>query len=252
MDVTLLGTGTAMPSPDRVQSGTLVRTAGRTVLVDCGSGVVHRLACAGVDHRAVDAVLVTHHHLDHVADLPTLAKARWLDGQESLEVVGPPGIAEVCRHLLAVDRLGERVDLTVTERTLADAPFAVGGVSVDAAGTTHSKPGFAYRFGDALALSGDTEPAPDVFDLADGVDTLVHECSYPDSAGTEGHTTPTELGRRLAEIAVERVYLTHLFPEAERATEEIRRTVARATDAEVSIATDLAAFEIPEAGGSVS
>lgn len=245
MRVTLLGTGSAMPSPDRVQSGTLLETEDSRVLVDCGSGVVHRLAQAGVDNRDVDTVLLTHHHLDHVADLPTLAKARWLDDCPEFTVVGPPETETVLAHLLAVDDLDDRVDLTVREFDAEDAPLEVAGFSIDAVETTHSKPCFAYRFGDALALSGDTAPDGDVFALADGVHTLVHECSFPDGVETEGHTTPTELGRGLADVAVERISLTHSFPAAERRTEKIRETVAAYVDAEVRVASDLERLETP-------
>ena len=245
MHVTLLGTGSAMPSPDRVQSGVLVERGDARLLVDCGNGVVHRLAQTGVDHRGVDTVLLTHHHLDHVADLPTLAKARWLDDYSEFTVVGPPETEAVLDHLLTVDDMRDRVDLTVRERSVADAPFEVGGFTVDAAEGTHSKTCFAYRFGDALAFSGDTEPDDDVFALADGVHTLIHECSFPDGVETEGHTTPTELGRGLADVAVERVYLTHSFPEAERRAAEMRETVAEYADAEVHVASDRGWFEVP-------
>ena len=234
-----------MPSTERVQSGTLVETDDTRLLVDGGSGVVHRLAQAGIDHRDIDTVLLTHHHLDHVADLPTLAKARWLDDHEDLTVVGPPETTTVLDHLLSVDDLCDRLDLTVREYTATDAPFEVAGLTVDAVETTHSKRCFAYRFGDDLVLSGDTAPDDDVFALADGVHTLVHECSYPDDVEADGHSTPTPLGRHLASFDFERVYLAHLFPEAEEKTEEIRATVQNHVDAEVRIADDLDRFEIP-------
>ena len=234
-----------MPSTERIQSGTLVETDDSRLLVDCGSGVGHRLAQAGVDHRDVDTVLLTHHHLDHVADLPTLAKARWLDDHEDLTVIGPPKTTTVLDHLLSVDDMRDRVDLTVREHTVTDAPFEVAGLTVDCVETTHSKQCFAYRFGDDLVLSGDTVPNEDVFALADGVHTLIHECAYPDDVESEGHSTPTPLGRHLAQLDLERVYLTHLFPEAEAKAEEIRATVQEHVDADVRLAKDLDWFEIP-------
>lgn len=78
MEIPILGTGSALPSPARLQAGLVVTTDDTRLLVDCGGGVVHRLAQIGVDPRAIDGVLLTHHHLNHVADLPTLAKARVL------------------------------------------------------------------------------------------------------------------------------------------------------------------------------
>lgn len=245
MRVTLLGTGSAFPSPDRLQTGILLEADGRRLLVDCGSGVVHRLAQAGVPHGAVETVLLTHHHLDHVCDLPTLLKARTLDGLRTFTVEGPAGTRAVCGHLFAVDDITGRADVTIVERQLTDFPDTIAGFQVAAATTTHSKPCFAYRFGDALAISGDTAPDPDVFALADGVHTLVHECAFADGVESDGHTTPSELGRGLAGIDVERVLLTHLFPETEHSADELVATVGEYTDAEITVPADLTTLELP-------
>jgi len=239
MELTFLGTGSAFPSPTRLQSSLLIEDAGHTLLVDCGSGAAHRLAQAKVSHNAVDAVVFTHMHLDHVADLSTLVKARWLDDTPALDVYGPPGTSDVCETLLRVDNLTERADLTVTELDPAPGAFELGPHRIEYVETTHSARCFAYRFGDHLTISGDTTPNADVFDLADGSDVLVHECSFPDGTETGGHTTPTELGDQLSEIEVERVYLTHLFPETEPHADELQATVKEYIDAAVSVPDDL-------------
>jgi ribonuclease BN (tRNA processing enzyme) len=80
MEVTFLGTGSAMPTGDRAQTGLLVTHDDRRLLVDCGSGVLHRLAATETGYEAVHTVLLTHLHLDHVSDLLPLLKARWLAG----------------------------------------------------------------------------------------------------------------------------------------------------------------------------
>jgi len=236
MRATLLGTGSALPSPDRVQAGVLVEDDGDRLLVDCGSGVLHRLAGAGIDHGTVDTVLLTHLHLDHVADLPGLVKARVLTDRPDLTVVGPPGTGLVLRDLLAIDDLHERARLAVREVTAER--FEAGGFEVRARETRHSRQCFAYRFGSALAISGDTAPFPELVEFFDGVDALIHECSYPDGTDAAGHTTPSELGRLLEGRDVDRVYLTHLFPAAERSSEELRAAVGRRFDGEVVVATD--------------
>jgi ribonuclease BN (tRNA processing enzyme) len=238
MEVTLLGTASALPSPDRLQSGTLIDWEQGRLLVDCGSGVTHRLAQAGIDIETVDTVLLTHHHLDHVADLPTLAKARWLQGHERFRIAGPPGTRDVCDSLFAVDDLDHELHLEVTEHTPADGPLSFGGHQIEFVETTHSKQCFAYRFGDALVLSGDTSPEEAVFELADGVDVLVHECGYLDDP-PGGHTAATDLTERLQSIDVDRVVLTHLFPSAAAQAEQVRSTVAERVDASVTIGTDL-------------
>lgn len=149
MRVTFLGTGAAMPHPERVQTGLLVETAAgdrRPVLVDCGAGVLHRLSQTDPGYEAVGTVLLTHHHLDHVADLLPLVKARWLAGEESLTVVGPPGTKGLVDELLAVhDYLEGRIDLRLRE-VHPDTTFEVGGLRVSARETRHSVQCLAYRF----------------------------------------------------------------------------------------------------------
>ena len=60
MQITLLGTGSPLPDPLRAGPATLVRSEGATLLVDCGRGVLMRLAGAGVLPPMLSAVLVTH------------------------------------------------------------------------------------------------------------------------------------------------------------------------------------------------
>ena len=238
MRLTLLGTGSALPSPTRLQTGAVVHHAESTLLVDCGSGITHRLAQSAIDYRDVDTVLLTHTHLDHVADLPTLAKARLLDGHDRFTIVGPQGTQNICDALFAVDDLTERLSLTVRELPAGTDPFTIDEVEIERAPTDHSKPGYAYRFDGRVTIAGDTAPTESVCSLADGSGALVHECAYPDGTASPGHSTPTALGELLADVDVNRILLTHLFPETEPHTDELVSTLREYTDATVEVATD--------------
>ena len=238
MRVTLLGTGSALPSPTRLQTGALVHHADSSLLVDCGSGITHRLAQSNIDYRTVDTVLLTHTHLDHVADLPTFAKARFLDGHDTFTIVGPPGTQDVCDALFAVDDLAGRLSLSVRELTAGTDPFTIDDLEIERAPTDHSKPGYAYRFNEQLTIAGDTAPTEPVCSLADGSDLLVHECAYPDGTDSLGHSTPTALGELLEDIDIDRILLTHLFPQTEPHADELVNTVREYTDAAVDVATD--------------
>ena len=85
---TVLGTGSAMPTGGRNQTGLLLEAGGDRLLVDCGSGVRGALADTSGGYESTDTVLLTHHHLDHVSDLLALLKASWLVGEEHLTIVG--------------------------------------------------------------------------------------------------------------------------------------------------------------------
>jgi ribonuclease BN (tRNA processing enzyme) len=236
--VTVLGTESALPSPTRVQTGAIIERGGNTFLIDCGSGITHRLAQAAIDYRDVDTVLLTHTHLDHVADLPTLAKARLLNGHDAFTVVGPQGTRDICDALFAVDDLTDRLDLTVHELPTDTDPFAIDEFAIERASTDHSKPGYAYRVDDRVTIAGDTAPTEPVCSLADGSEVLVRECAYPDRTESPGHSTPTALRELLADIDVDSILLTHPFPKTEPHADELATTVREYTGATVSVATD--------------
>lgn len=263
MRVTFLGTGSAMPAGDRVQTGILL-TGAETLLIDCGAGVLHRLAQTDVGYESVDTVLLTHHHLDHVADLLPLLKARWLAGEETLTVLGPDGTREVIRGLLSVhDYLRDRVNLTVREvgpdrpdfetEDGAVTEFSVAGYDVRATPTRHSMPCLAYRFevanadpGDneappAFTFSGDSEAFEALARFADGSAILAHDCSFPDEVDVSNHPTPAKLGAALAatDAAVGRLYLTHLYPHTDGNHEAMVASVRKRWNGDVRVAGDM-------------
>ncbi|MFC7042478.1 MBL fold metallo-hydrolase [Halonotius sp. GCM10025705] len=243
MEVTFLGTGSAMPTGDRMQTGLLVTHDDRRLLVDCGSGVLHRLAATDAGYEGVSTVLLTHLHLDHVADLLPLLKARWLAGEEHLEVVGPVGTKGLVDGLLSVHGyLDGRVDLQVRE-IVASETVSVGGFSVESRETQHSIDGLAYRFtvdGDdaEFAFSGDTEAFAGMARFVEGCRVVAHDCSFPDSVDVDGHPTPSQLGEAFADSDVDHLYLTHLYPHTEGTHEEMCASVAESFDGEVHVARD--------------
>ncbi|WP_224335230.1 MBL fold metallo-hydrolase [Haloprofundus halobius] len=264
MHVTFLGTGSAMPLPDRVQTGLLLEPSAddesgdenggvgtdtadrRPLLVDCGAGVLHRLSQTDVGYEGVASVLLTHHHLDHVSDLLALLKARWLAGEDHLELVGPAGTKSLLDDLLSVhDYLQDRVELAVREVTEGE-PFEVAGYSVEAHETHHSISCLAYRFDDGFTFSGDSEAFEGLANFADGSRVLAHDCSFPDEIDVSNHPTPTQLGEALAGCDIDRLYLTHLYPHTEGKHREMLDSVEANFDGDVRIARDGLRFEIPE------
>lgn len=247
MKVTFLGTGSAMPTGERYQSGILVENeeVDQRVLVDCGSGILHRLQQSGVGYENVSTVLLTHHHLDHTADILPLLKARWLAGEEHLEIVGPAGTKGLVDDLLGVyDYLQDRVELSVRE--VGEYEFEVAGFDVEGFETRHSVPCLAYRFGDRFTFSGDSAAFPGLPNFADGCDVLAHDCSFPDEVDVDNHPTPTQLGEALAasEADIGRVYLAHLYPHTEGRHEDMLQSIEAAYDGDVRFADDLRTVEL--------
>ena len=238
MRVTFLGTGSAMMTADRAQTGLLVEDDDRTLLIDCGSGVLRRLQQSKVGYEGVEHLLLSHHHLDHIADLLPLMKARWLAGEESLTVVGPPGTEELVEGLLDVhEYMQDRLELTVRDEE--PASFEVGGFEIEAMETRHSMRCHAYRVGEEFCFSGDSEAFAELTAFADGCEVLVHDCSFPDEVDVSNHPTPGQLGAVLTEIDIGTVYLSHLYPHTDDKHEEMLDSMAEHYDGEVRVGKDL-------------
>ena len=242
MRVTFLGTGSAMPVTGRAQSGLLVESESNALLVDCGSGVLARLAETDVGYEGVSSVLLTHLHLDHVSDLMPLVKARWLVGEDELEIVGPEGTETLVEKLLdAHDYMKDRLDIQIRE--IGPHEFGITGFDVMGYEVRHSVTTLAYRFtndrGDAdFVFSGDTEAFGGLADFADGASVLAHDCSFPDDVDVSNHPTPTKLGETLAGHDIDTVYLTHLYPHADRVADELVERVEDNFAGEVKVAED--------------
>lgn len=250
MKVVLLGTGFALPSAGRAQSGVLVETGENLVLLDLGAGVLHRLEQSGYGLEEVTHVFFTHHHLDHDSDFMPLLKARWLKGGGGLRVFGPGGTREWLAGLLeAYPYLRGRIALEVRE--LQDkSRVTLGRDAVEARRNKHSLPGLAYRLassGRAVVYSGDTSPCRGVRELCiPGAELLIHECSFPDVEGEKypDHTTPTGLGRLISGLRVKKLVLTHFSPLAEEKLGEMVAGVREYFEGEVIIGEDLMELEI--------
>lgn len=79
LKVTLLGTGVGIPQPGRSQAAILIEND-LPLLLDCGAGTLMRLDQVGAGPEAIDTVVLSHLHLDHVHDLLALANGRYLSG----------------------------------------------------------------------------------------------------------------------------------------------------------------------------
>lgn len=194
IEVTLLGTGSPIPDPNRAGPSTLVRAGGQTFLVDCGRGVQQRLAAAGSGANALSALLLTHLHSDHIADLGDVIITRWVttfDPEPApLPIIGPPGTAEVVDAMLKAFghdigyRIAHHPDIAgpprvEVEEVTEGVVWGRDGVRIVVAPTDHRPvtPTIGFRVehhGASVVLAGDTVPCTSLDELASGAGALVH------------------------------------------------------------------------------
>ena len=95
LELTLLGTGSPLPSTTRCGGGQVVRGGDALILIDCGWGVARRMQQAGIRTPDLDAVFFTHLHSDHITDFADLLMTGWTGGRATpLPVYGPRGTRE--------------------------------------------------------------------------------------------------------------------------------------------------------------
>jgi ribonuclease BN (tRNA processing enzyme) len=251
MEIIFLGTGVAIPQHGRVQSGVLVKLEERPLLIDCGSGVLNRLPETDISHTEVDTVLLSHLHLDHVADLVCLLKANWLRGKTDMRVYGPEGTEDwFSRVIGAYEYLLDEVDVNITE-ILPGKEFTPEGFDCEVSCTAgvHSVPALAYRVtaeDGEFVYSGDTEPCRDIMDLAAEADLLIHECSFPPGTKITNHSTPSSLAEILEDYKNEigSICLTHFYPDMRGHEREAIYRLKGYFDGEVILAEDLMKLEL--------
>ncbi|MEE8168320.1 MAG: MBL fold metallo-hydrolase [Candidatus Hydrothermarchaeales archaeon] len=248
MRVTLLGTGYAIPTAERVHTSLLVETNENLLLFDCGSGVLHRIAESGYDTARISAIFFTHHHLDHDSDFLSLMKANWLKGRNDMRIYGPEGTKDWLTHLLgAYPYLQGRLALDV-EEVMNGGEVRLGKDVVSYRTSAHGFLGLAYKVssaGSSMVYSGDTEPCDAVAQLSKGAGLLVHECNVL-VGEADGHSTPLTLGKLLEGIELEKLVLVHLPPEIE--SPEIKTKVLQSLSGyfkgEIIIGSDLLRLEL--------
>ena len=254
MRLTTIGTGAAAPSAQRVNAGHLVEAGEVRLLLDCGSGVVHRMATLGVEWSRITHVALTHFHADHTSDLVTLMVA-WRYGQlppraQPFTLVGPPGTAALVERLAAAlwkDLGAPGYPVTILELPPGgDAEFAPG-VRLSSRKVPHTDESVAYSVehgGRRLVYTGDTAFDPTLAEWASACDVLLCECSLPRAMAVPSHLTPEECGMIGAIARPATLVLTHFYPPVERV--DVRALVAERFSGPVVLATDGWSTEIED------
>lgn len=240
--VTLLGTGTPNPRPNRMSMATLVQAGSETLLFDMGRGVTIRLAQKRVPFGRVTAHFITHMHSDHVVGLPDLWLTGWLatpyaSRKSPMEVYGPAGTRALTENLTRA--YAEDIRIRTEDEHLPAAGIAFeaheftagpvferGGVKVTAFEVNHGErihPAFGFvveHDGRKVVLSGDTKKDERVIAAARGADLLVHEVadidpkmvetfpSYRDIAAH--HTSPEQAGEVFASARPRLAVYSHI------------------------------------------
>jgi len=255
MEIVLLGSGTATPLPYRASPAlALFSKPSRFILVDIGPGTIRQLSLAGLSHQNIGHLFLSHFHPDHTAgiiDLLFITRSPSVfPHRRPFSIIGAQGLEDFIRALQAA--YGDSLELDESLLTLQELGQDQGtrinspNFKVISAPMSHTSTSLAYRFEDgdgrAVVYSGDTGYCRSIVDLAREADLLILECSFPDDRAVEGHLTPSLAGRIAAEAGVQRVLLTHFYPEC--LATDIVSQCRRQYGGEITLGSDLVRLRI--------
>ena len=250
MKVTILGSGTAVPSLQRNSSGVLIQENKINTLVDFGYGNLRQLLNLGITYHDIDRIFFTHNHPDHMYDLiPFLFGSRYqLDARKkNLEIVAGPGVQDFFDKLMAAFKhwlKPTEYKLNILE--IDEGVYEFESLKVQVGKVKHIAMSRGYRFTNdkdkSVALSGDTDYCKGMIELGRGADLMVLECAWPDEEKSEGHLGPTLAGKLAAETNCKKLCLTHFYPSCD--LENIRKKVRDIYTGELVLARDLMQFEL--------
>ena len=217
--VTVVGSSPAWPNPGGAQSGYLVSDGERRLLLDCGAGVLARLREQD-GWPQVDALAITHFHLDHWADLvPWVWGALFGPGRDAVkpEVWVARGGIEQLAHLGTHFGWPEMFSQAFELREFdGGQPFRAAGFEVLPLRVLHySIETYALRVTNgraSFAYSGDSGPCDELVEIARDVDLFVCEATLaqPESDGSDrGHLAADEAVAAFTASGARRLVLTH-------------------------------------------
>ncbi|MFB6719686.1 MBL fold metallo-hydrolase [Kribbella sp. NPDC056345] len=208
--MTVLGVAAPYPQPDRPCSGYLLRAGGAEVWVDAGPGSLAELL-RHTTLSALDAVWLSHLHLDHMGDLLNAYYALSygeLPARAPLPVYAPAALEE--RLVGFFGGLTDVLDL----RPLSDGHVVeLGDLRLISRAVEHGCDAYALRAesgGHVLAYSGDCAPCDALDEVAARADLLL--CEANDPQPTPVHHTPVQAGALARRTGAKHLVVTHVGP----------------------------------------
>lgn len=225
MKFIVLGSGTSVPHAQRSSSGFWLETENGSVLLDCAASVVHRMAQENLDWANLDAVWISHFHLDHVGGLaPYLFGIKHAPDAQNrskpLRIFGAQGLRELLEKFDAANDyklFKQKFPVEITEveplKTFEILP-ETEAVALD---TPHTGESLAIRIedknGKTVVYSADTGFTNEIGTLAGGADLLVLECSFFKDKPIETHLELSEAMYLIRYAKPKKVLLTHFYSE---------------------------------------
>lgn len=273
VSVQVLGSGGPESGDKRASSAYLVWIDGMSrFLIDFGGGAMLRFEESNARIEDLDALLLTHLHIDHTADIPALIKASYFSSRrEDLLLFGPdknglmPDTNTFTQRLFANDRgawkyMGDYLDgraafqlkpVTLAQSRTIKLIYKKGDIAIQAVSVHHGPiPAIAYRINIgnySVTFSGDMNGSYHTLEkLAKGSDLLIAHHAVP--KGTRGvaaqlHMTPVTIGEIADRAKVKKLILSHRMIRTFGREDETRSEIRKNYQGELEFAEDMGLYQ---------
>ncbi len=255
MKITILGSGTCVPSLERSSCSVLIQINKAMLLFDSGVGTTRRLLEVGVTIDKIEYIFYSHLHPDHSGEfVPFLFATKYPEAyrrRKPFTVVAAKGFMDFYKKLKLA--YGEWIELAPGLMHIAELDnkdrdhLDCGLFDVDSLPMEHTDQSLAYRIttpkGTSAVYSGDTDVCENLATLAQDADVLICECALPDEMKVRGHLTPSLAGEIATRAGVKKLILTHFYPECDAV--DISAQCRKTYQGPLVLATDLLEIHLP-------
>jgi ribonuclease BN (tRNA processing enzyme) len=227
MKLTIIGFWGGYPKANEASTGYVLEHDGFRLLIDCGSAVLSKLQNY-YQPEELDAVILSHYHADHIADIGALQHARLIQGFLGKQIDTLP----IYSHDTDSYEFSKLTYKTITKGITYDpnAALKVGPFTVRFLLTKHPVTCYAMRFevdGKALVYTADTSYIEEFVSFSEGAELLLSECNFygnQDGSGA-GHMNSFDAGKLATRAKVKQLVLTHLphYGELQQLVEESKQ-----------------------------
>ncbi|HEX8920099.1 MAG TPA: MBL fold metallo-hydrolase [Pyrinomonadaceae bacterium] len=223
--IVVLGSGTSVPHPQRASSAHWLETNRGSLLLDASAAAVHRMAEERLDWVNLDAIWISHFHLDHVGGLaPFLFATKHAPQTQArrkpLFIYGGRGLKKLIKAFDDANNyqlLKQPFAVEIREVAPRSTFEPLPGLRAQTFSTPHTRESLALRLtgetGASLVYTSDTGYTDALAEFAKGVDLFMMECSFPRNKPVETHLELKDAMRLAHRAAPRKVLLSHLYPE---------------------------------------